>query len=108
MLLRLLTALARSTTPPLRLVGGAAGIPARGLYTAVFLIMMNKEVYESLPEEERKVIDAHAGAGLSAELSRIWDAIEAIGRDAFAAAGGEVTFVKGGDYDAWVQASEHR
>jgi TRAP-type transport system periplasmic protein len=78
----------------------------RGLYTAVFLIAMNKQVYESLPDEERQAIDAHSGAMLSAELGRIWDRIEEIGRDAFAAAGGEVNFVKGDDYEAWVRASE--
>jgi TRAP-type C4-dicarboxylate transport system substrate-binding protein len=78
----------------------------RGLYTAVFLIAMNKKVYEGLPEEEREVIDAHSGAAFSAELGRIWDNIEEVGRDAFAAAGGEVTFVRGADYEAWVRASE--
>jgi TRAP-type transport system periplasmic protein len=78
----------------------------RGLYTAVFLIAMNKDAYESLPEEERKVIDAHSGAALSAEFGRKFDEIEQVGRDAFAAAGGDVTFVKGDDYEAWVRASE--
>jgi TRAP-type C4-dicarboxylate transport system substrate-binding protein len=78
----------------------------RGLYTAVFMIVMNKDTYNSLSEQERKVIDAHSGAALSAELGRVWDQIEEVGRDAFAAAGGEVTFVKGANYDAWVRASE--
>jgi TRAP-type transport system periplasmic protein len=78
----------------------------RGLFTAVFLIAMNKDAYESLPEEERKVIDAHSGAAFSAELGRIWDEIEEVGRHAFTAAGGDVTFVKGDDYEAWVRASE--
>jgi TRAP-type C4-dicarboxylate transport system substrate-binding protein len=78
----------------------------RGLYTAVFLLAMSKRRYEGLDEDLRKIIDAHSGASLSAELGRKWDEIEEAGRDAFAAAGGEVTFVKGDDYDAWVRASE--
>jgi TRAP-type C4-dicarboxylate transport system substrate-binding protein len=78
----------------------------RGLYTAVFLIAMNKDAYESLPEEDRKVIDAHSGAAFSAELGRIWDDIEEVGRDAFAVAGGHVAFVKADDYEAWVRASD--
>jgi TRAP-type C4-dicarboxylate transport system substrate-binding protein len=78
----------------------------RGLYTAVFLMAMNKDSYNSLSEEERKAIDAHSGAAFSAQLGHIWDDIEERGRNAFAAAGGEVTFVKGKDYDAWVRASE--
>jgi TRAP-type transport system periplasmic protein len=78
----------------------------RGLYTAVFLMAMNKDAYESLLEEERKVIDAHSGATLSAEFGRKFDDLEEVGRGAFAAAGGDVTFVKRDDYEAWVRASE--
>jgi TRAP-type C4-dicarboxylate transport system substrate-binding protein len=78
----------------------------RGLYTAVFLIVMSKTAYGSLPEEERKAIDANSGAALSAGLGRTWDDIEEVGRDALAAAGGDVTFVKGDNYEAWVRASE--
>jgi TRAP-type C4-dicarboxylate transport system substrate-binding protein len=78
----------------------------RGLYTAVFLLAMSKMTYESLDAEERKIIDAHSGAPLSNELGRIWDDIELAGRDAFAAVGGEVTFVKNEDYEVWVRVSE--
>ena len=78
----------------------------RGLYTAVFLLAMNKGAYDALDEQDRKVIDAHSGAALSAELGRIWDEIEEVGRQDFAAAGGVVTFVKNADYEAWVRASE--
>jgi TRAP-type C4-dicarboxylate transport system substrate-binding protein len=78
----------------------------RGLYTAVFLLAMSKKVYRSLDEGRRKLIDAHSGASLSAEFGRMWDDIEEIGREAFAAAGGVVTFVKNDDYDVWVQATQ--
>jgi TRAP-type C4-dicarboxylate transport system substrate-binding protein len=96
--------------PTLKLASYASHITEfaghRGLYTVVFLIVMNKEAYESLSEEERRAIDANSGATLSAELGRIWDDIEELGRDAFAAAGGDITFVKGDDYEAWVRASQ--
>jgi TRAP-type C4-dicarboxylate transport system substrate-binding protein len=78
----------------------------RGFYTAVFLLAMSKKAYASLDEDLRKVIDAHSGAALSAELGRIWDDIEEVGRNAVAAAGGEVVFVKNEDYEAWVRVSE--
>jgi TRAP-type C4-dicarboxylate transport system substrate-binding protein len=78
----------------------------RGLYTTVYLLVMGKKTYEGLNAEDRKVIDAHSGAVLSAELGRIWDDIEEVGREDFTAAGGEVSFVKNADYDAWVRASE--
>ena len=78
----------------------------RGLYTAVFVLAMSERTYQSLDDDLRKVIDTHSGAWLSAELGRVWDEIEEIGRGAVAAAGGEVTFVKNQDYEAWVQATE--
>jgi TRAP-type C4-dicarboxylate transport system substrate-binding protein len=67
---------------------------------------MSKKVYRSLDEGRRKLIDAHSGASLSAEFGQMWDDIEEIGREAFAAAGGVVTFVKNDDYDVWVQATQ--
>ena len=78
----------------------------RGFYTAVFLLAMSRKAYGSLDEDLRKVLDAHSGATLSAELGWMWDDIEEIGRKDFAAGGGVVTFIKNDDYEAWVQASQ--
>ena len=78
----------------------------RGLYTAVFLLVMNKDVYASLDEDLRRVLDAHSGAMIAAEWGRFFDEFEEIGRDDFTAAGGVVTFVKNEDYEEWVQASQ--
>jgi TRAP-type C4-dicarboxylate transport system substrate-binding protein len=78
----------------------------RGLYTAVFLLVMNKDVYASLDEDLRKVLDAHSGAVIAAEWGRVWDDLEELGRDDFAAAGGVVTFVKNQHYEEWVEASQ--
>jgi TRAP-type transport system periplasmic protein len=78
----------------------------RGLYTTVYLLAMGKKTYESLDTEDRKVIDAHSGAGLSARLGKLWDDIEEAGREEFRAAGGEVSFIKNAEYEAWVRASE--
>jgi TRAP-type transport system periplasmic protein len=78
----------------------------RGLYTAVFLLVMNKDVYASLDEDLRRVLDAHSGVVIAAEWGRLWDDFEEIGRDDFTAAGGVVTFVKNEHYEEWVQASQ--
>jgi TRAP-type transport system periplasmic protein len=78
----------------------------RGLYTAVFLLVMNKDAYASLDEDLRRVLDAHSGAVIAAEWGRLWDEFEEIGRDNFAATDGTVTFVKNDDYEAWVEASQ--
>jgi TRAP-type C4-dicarboxylate transport system substrate-binding protein len=78
----------------------------RGLYTAVFLLVMNKDVFASLGEDLRRVLDAHSGALIAAEWGRHFDEFEEVGRDNFIAAGGTVTFVKNEDYEEWVQASQ--
>jgi TRAP-type transport system periplasmic protein len=78
----------------------------RGLYTAVFLLVMNKDVYASLDEDLRGLLDAHSGAMIASEWGRLFDEFEEVGRDTFAAAEGTVTFVKNEDYEEWVQASQ--
>jgi TRAP-type C4-dicarboxylate transport system substrate-binding protein len=78
----------------------------RGLYTAVFLLVMNKDVYASLDEDLRKLLDANSGAVIAAEWGRFFDEFEEIGRDDFTAAAGVVTFVKNEDYEEWVKASQ--
>lgn len=78
----------------------------RGLYTAVFLLVMNKDVYASLDADLRKVLDAHSGAVIAAEWGRLFDDFEEAGRDSFTAAGGTVSFVKNEDYEEWVSASQ--
>jgi TRAP-type transport system periplasmic protein len=78
----------------------------RGLYTAVFLLVMNKDVYASLDADLRRVLDAHSGVVIAAEWGRFFDEFEEIGRDNFTAAGGVVTFVKNENYEEWVQASQ--
>jgi TRAP-type C4-dicarboxylate transport system substrate-binding protein len=67
---------------------------------------MSKKAYASLDGELRDVIGAHSGAPLSADLGRVWDDIEEIGREDFATGGGVVTFVKNDDYAAWVKAGQ--
>jgi TRAP-type C4-dicarboxylate transport system substrate-binding protein len=78
----------------------------RGLYTAVFLLLMNKDVYASLDEDLRRVLDAHSGVALASEWGQFFDEFEEVGRDDFTAAGGVVTFVKNEHYEEWVEASQ--
>jgi TRAP-type C4-dicarboxylate transport system substrate-binding protein len=104
------TLLPYEVVPTLKLTGEVRHITEfaghRGLYTAVFLLVMNKEAYASLDQDLRRVLDAHSGAVAAAEWGRIWDEFEEIGRDDFVAAGGVVTFVKNEHYEEWVEASQ--
>ncbi len=55
--------------------------------TATFLFAMNKERYESLPDDLKSVIDNNSGRALAAEIGRVWDSIEPDGRALTAATG---------------------
>ncbi len=54
----------------------------RGLYAQFFLFSMNKEAYESLPEDLQKVIDDNSGIELAGHIGRLFDKSEATGRQA--------------------------
>jgi TRAP-type C4-dicarboxylate transport system substrate-binding protein len=43
------------------------------LYTATFVLAMNKSKYESLPPELKKAIDANSGIAAAARAGRMWD-----------------------------------
>ncbi len=78
----------------------------RGLFTAVFILAMSRKSYLSLTPELRQVIDDNSGMNLAAELGRKFDDFETMGREAYEAGGGTVTFIKGEQYDAWYKRSQ--
>ncbi|MFL1732615.1 TRAP transporter substrate-binding protein [Moraxella oculi] len=43
------------------------------LYSALFSIVMNKQKYDSLPDDLKKVIDGNSGAEFSASIGKAWD-----------------------------------
>lgn len=43
------------------------------LYSTLFSIIMNKQKYDSLPDDLKKVIDNNSGAEFSASLGKAWD-----------------------------------
>ena len=57
--------------------------------TTVFLIGMNKERYESLPDDLKKVIDDNSGEDFARQVGQIWMDVEAGGLQAALDAGNE-------------------
>ncbi|GJL83682.1 MAG: C4-dicarboxylate ABC transporter [marine bacterium B5-7] len=51
----------------------------RGLYTAVFVFAMNKEKYESLPDDLKAIIDQNSGIEMSKFTGHRWDLAEGPG-----------------------------
>jgi len=58
--------------------------------TSVFVYAMNKERYESLPDDLQAVIDANSGAEIAAWIGGVFDEVEEPGRQAVLDSGSEI------------------
>lgn len=77
------------------------------LYTASFLVVMNKLRYEGLPAELRAVIDAHAGLAYSKIAGEVWDKASADVEAAVRKGGrNTITTLPDADKAAWMKACE--
>jgi TRAP-type C4-dicarboxylate transport system substrate-binding protein len=77
----------------------------RGFYTSVFLFGMNKDVYESLPDDLKKVIDDNSGMALAKKIGKVWDEAEEPGLEAAQATGAEFYVIEGAELERWKEAS---
>ncbi|MBC6439126.1 MAG: TRAP transporter substrate-binding protein [Rhodospirillales bacterium] len=77
-----------------------------GLYTAVFLLAMNKGVYDRLPDDLRTVIDNNAGLATAAWAGGTWDANEAEARQIVADGGGEIVVLSDEEEQRWREATQ--
>lgn len=75
-----------------------------GLYTATFLLAMNKDRYESLPDDLKVVIDRNSGMALAKKIGAIWDKAEQKGIDEAEAMGHEFYTIEGEELERWKKA----
>lgn len=61
-----------------------------GWYNSSHYLVMNKQKYDSLPDDLRAIIDKHSGEAYAALAGRGWDKINAIGFEAATAAGNTI------------------
>ena len=80
------------------------GLPA--LYTATFVMAMNRAKYDALPPDLKKVIDANSGLQTSAWLGRTQAAADVPGRAAAEARGKTVVRLGRTEHDAFRKAAE--
>jgi TRAP-type C4-dicarboxylate transport system substrate-binding protein len=59
--------------------------------TSTFLFAMNRDSYESLPDDLKQVIDDHSGLALAADIGTAWNDIEPVGKKMATDAGNTVT-----------------
>ncbi|MGY8996251.1 MAG: TRAP transporter substrate-binding protein [Alphaproteobacteria bacterium] len=76
-----------------------------GLYSSVFILAMNKDVYRSLPADLRAVIDANAGLETALWPGTVFDDINLAARDAMIADGGEVFEPSLTQLDEWYRST---
>jgi TRAP-type C4-dicarboxylate transport system substrate-binding protein len=73
-----------------------------GLYTATFVMTMNKDAYAALPDDLKAVIDANSGPQVSALFGAAMDAADVIGRRVAMDAGNSITELDA-EKDRWME-----
>lgn len=76
------------------------------LYTAAFVLAMNKDRYEDLPRGLRAALDAESGAKLSAMAARVMAGADAPAREIAVKAGNRIISLDQAEIARWKRASE--
>ncbi len=75
------------------------------LYTAVFVLAMNKGSYESLPDDLRAILDEHTGAKFAEFAARTMVDYDAPAREVAVGMGNNIVTIGADDVAAWKEAS---
>ncbi|MDO5290205.1 MAG: TRAP transporter substrate-binding protein [Pseudomonadota bacterium] len=78
----------------------------KGLYTQTFALTMNKARYESLPEDIRRVIDAHSGIGTARFFGQVMDAADLPGLQLAQQARNQIITLDEAQTQQWRQAAQ--
>ncbi|THF47497.1 TRAP transporter substrate-binding protein [Allorhizobium terrae] len=77
-----------------------------GLYTATFLFAMNKDSYNALPDDLKKVIDNNSGRELARQFGRMMDEGDARGKAIAEKAGNKLIVLDDAETARWKKAGE--
>lgn len=77
-----------------------------GLYTATFAMVMNRDSYESLPDDLKAVIDANSGVEAAALFGGAMDAGDVVGQQRAEEAGNTIIILDASETDRWRAAAE--
>lgn len=67
-----------------------------GLYSLSFVVTMNSRVYNSMPDDLKKVIDDNSGMKWAEKTGKVFDGLDAQGREEAIAAGQTIVTIEGG------------
>ena len=76
------------------------------LYTAAFVLIMNKDKYDSMPADLQQILDSLSGADFSAEAGRIMQAADAAGRQVAVDNGNTIVTIEGDALAPWEAAAQ--
>lgn len=88
------------------LVTNHTTFPNASLYTSTFLFAMNKDKYDSLPDDLKKVIDDNSGLEFSAFAGKTMQDDDGPAREAAAARGNNIIDLTPAEIDAWRAAAQ--
>ena len=78
----------------------------RALYTAVFILAMNLDVYDAMPDDLKAILDAESGAKLSAFAAQVmWD-MDPGARKIAEDAGNTITILDEAEVNRWKEAAK--
>lgn len=75
------------------------------LYTAAFVLAMNKAKYDSLPDDLKAVIDANSGLEFSGNAGKVMQGLDAPARELAVAAGNAMNIIDGEELDRWKETA---
>ncbi len=78
----------------------------RGLYTTPFVLAMNQDAYDDLPDDLRAILDEHSGLMLADWIGSAMDAFDAPARDIAVERGNTIVTIEGAELAAWQEAGE--
>ena len=96
-------------TPALKvpeLVSNHTEFEGNALYTLTFVLAMNKDRYEGLPDDLKKVIDDNSGLEFSIFAGGTQSDMDVPSRKIAVDKGNNIVTVSGGDVDAWRAAAQ--
>jgi TRAP-type C4-dicarboxylate transport system substrate-binding protein len=76
------------------------------LYTATFILAMNRRRYDTLPPDLKKVIDANSGQIAARTAGRMWDDQAVVVADAIRERGNTITRIEKAEAERWQKATQ--
>jgi len=76
------------------------------LYTATFILAMNKAKYEGLPADLKAIVDANSGMAASAMAGAVWDEQAVVVSDMVAKRGNTITVLAEDEAQRWRKATD--